>query len=182
MSIVLQSTGGGSITINEPTTASNFTQTLPASTGTVITTGSPQVGSVLQVVSANYATQTGPITTTYTDTGLSASITPKFSTSKILVMFSQSTYIAGGGTDSGGQLRILRGATAIYEMASTSIYIYNPTSGTELALFQSVNYLDSPATTSSTTYKTQGLGGNGGNFYLQLNNSPSTITLMEIAA
>ena len=39
MSIVLQSTGGGSITINEPTTASNFTQTLPASTGTVMVSG-----------------------------------------------------------------------------------------------------------------------------------------------
>jgi hypothetical protein len=39
MSIVLQSTGGGSVTINEPTTASNFTQTLPASTGTVMVSG-----------------------------------------------------------------------------------------------------------------------------------------------
>jgi hypothetical protein len=36
MSIVLQSTGGGSVSIVEPTTASNFTQTLPASTGTVM--------------------------------------------------------------------------------------------------------------------------------------------------
>jgi hypothetical protein len=39
MSIVLQSTGGGSVTINEPTTASNFTQTLPAATGTVMVSG-----------------------------------------------------------------------------------------------------------------------------------------------
>jgi hypothetical protein len=39
MSIVLQSTGGGSVTINEPTTASNFTQTLPAATGDLIITG-----------------------------------------------------------------------------------------------------------------------------------------------
>jgi hypothetical protein len=39
MSIVLQSSGGGSVTINEPTTASNFTQTLPAATGTVVLAG-----------------------------------------------------------------------------------------------------------------------------------------------
>lgn len=39
MSIVLQSTSGGSVTINEPTTASNFTQTLPAGTGTVVVSG-----------------------------------------------------------------------------------------------------------------------------------------------
>jgi hypothetical protein len=36
MSIVLQSSGGGSVTVNEPTTASNFTQTLPAATGDVL--------------------------------------------------------------------------------------------------------------------------------------------------
>jgi hypothetical protein len=39
MSIVLQSTGGGSITLNEPATASNFTQTLPAATGNVMVSG-----------------------------------------------------------------------------------------------------------------------------------------------
>jgi hypothetical protein len=39
MSIVLQSSGGGSVTINEPSTASNFTQTLPAATGDVMVSG-----------------------------------------------------------------------------------------------------------------------------------------------
>jgi hypothetical protein len=39
MSIVLQSSGGGSVTINEPATASNFTQTLPAATGDVMVSG-----------------------------------------------------------------------------------------------------------------------------------------------
>jgi hypothetical protein len=39
MSLVLQSSGGGQITIQEPTTASNFTQTLPAATGTVMVSG-----------------------------------------------------------------------------------------------------------------------------------------------
>jgi hypothetical protein len=36
MSLVLQSSGGGSVTIAEPTTASDFTQTLPAVTGNVV--------------------------------------------------------------------------------------------------------------------------------------------------
>ena len=39
MSLVLQSSGGGSITVQEPATASNFTQTLPAATGTVMVSG-----------------------------------------------------------------------------------------------------------------------------------------------
>ena len=39
MSLVLQSSGGGSVTIQEPATASNFTQTLPAATGEVMVSG-----------------------------------------------------------------------------------------------------------------------------------------------
>ena len=48
MSIVLNSSSGGSVTINEPTTASNFTQTLPASTGTVMVSGNMPAFSAYQ--------------------------------------------------------------------------------------------------------------------------------------
>jgi hypothetical protein len=52
MSIVLQSTGGGSVTINEPTTASNFTQTLPAATGDVMVSGNMPAFSAYPSASA----------------------------------------------------------------------------------------------------------------------------------
>jgi hypothetical protein len=39
MSVVLKSTGGGQVTLQEPTTASDYIQTLPASTGTVMVSG-----------------------------------------------------------------------------------------------------------------------------------------------
>ena len=48
MSLVLQSSGGGQITIQEPATASNFTQTLPAATGTVMVSGNMPAFSVYQ--------------------------------------------------------------------------------------------------------------------------------------
>jgi hypothetical protein len=57
MSIVLQSSGGGSVTIAEPTTASNFTQTLPASTGTIMVSGN------MPAFSAYRATSNQSITT-----------------------------------------------------------------------------------------------------------------------
>ena len=61
MSIVLQSSGGGQITIQEPATASNFTQTLPAATGTVMVSGNqPAFSAYLngsQTLSANTATK-----------------------------------------------------------------------------------------------------------------------------
>jgi len=164
----------------------------PLLSGTILTTGSSgqsipkaalPTGSVLQVVNATYSTQVGPVTTTYTDTGLSATITPTSSSSKILVITGQAVTLGGGGNDSGAQLRILRGATEIYATGITGIYIYNPTSGSELKVYASFNYLDSPATTSSTTYKLQGRDSTyGTNIYFQDNSSTSSITLMEIAA
>ena len=61
MAIVLQSTGGGSVSIQEPTTASNFTQTLPASTGTVMVSGAMPAFSAYanggQSISNNTATK-----------------------------------------------------------------------------------------------------------------------------
>jgi hypothetical protein len=48
MAIVLQSTGGGSVSIQEPTTAINFTQTLPAATGTVMVSGNMPAFSAYQ--------------------------------------------------------------------------------------------------------------------------------------
>jgi hypothetical protein len=139
-------------------------------------------GQVLQVVQGSYAAQVGPITTTYTDSGLSASITPKFSTSKILVMVNQALYVGGGGADSGAGLRILRGATEVFATSATTLYIYSSTLGNEIGTIYSINYLDSPATTSSTTYKTQGIGQYGANLYMQVSSNPSILTLMEIAA
>jgi len=58
MSIVLQSTGGGSVTIAEPSTASNFTATLPAATGTVMVSGNMPAFSAYNSASQSIATAT----------------------------------------------------------------------------------------------------------------------------
>jgi hypothetical protein len=58
MSLVLQSTGGGSITINEPTTASNFTQTLPAVSGQVQVQNNMPAFSYYQSVAQTLASGT----------------------------------------------------------------------------------------------------------------------------
>ena len=69
MSLVLQSTSGGSVTINEPTTASNFTQTLPAATGTVMVSGNMPAFSAY--VNTN---QTGLTTSTTVKNALNTEI------------------------------------------------------------------------------------------------------------
>jgi hypothetical protein len=124
-------------------------------------------------------------------TGLSVSITPKFSTSKILV-----SYQVCGGCDSGSNqdifVQLVRDSTAIGigttgGAANASGTIFTATS-TYITYSNSLTYLDSPATTSATTYKLQGKSWNSGTtFYINrrgLNGSfvfASTITVMEIA-
>jgi len=58
MSVILQSSGGGQITIQEPATASNFTQTLPAATGTVMVSGNQPAFSAYQSSSQTLSSAT----------------------------------------------------------------------------------------------------------------------------
>jgi hypothetical protein len=181
MSIVLVGSTSGSVTLQEPAVAGTTVLDLPAVSGTVITTGSPQSGSVLQVVNANYGTQVINNTNTYADTGLTATITPKFSTSKILVLVTQSCKKLAGNTGSGVNIKLFRNSTDlglrvfVQGYTNTSLEFYS------MAAFQ---FLDSPSTTSATTYKTQFNNDiNAAGAAVQADNAGvSTITLMEIAA
>ena len=58
MSLILNSTGGGSVTINEPTTASNFTQTLPAADGVTMVSGNMPVFGAYQSTAQTLASST----------------------------------------------------------------------------------------------------------------------------
>ena len=183
MSLVLQSSGGGSVTIQEPATASNFTQTLPASDGTILTTSSPQSGSVIQVVNATFGTVFTTNSSTYTDCGLTASITPKFSTSKILV-FVNLCGVSKATGNTAFNAKLVRNSTDILQIEG--IAGFNNTTTDNNIGSVSTSYLDSPATTSATTYKVQVQSG-ANIAVVRINNtyilgSTSTITLMEIAA
>ena len=189
MSLVLQSSGGGQITIQEPATASNFTQTLPAVSGTVITTGNIPAGSVLQVVQATYSTEATTTSTSFVDTNLTASITPTSATSKILVlvnMNAQSYVTSGNARDTGGSFKVVRNSTDIWGSNTVNFYIDGGVSATlsfNILNLWSVNYLDSPATTSATTYKVQFKAISGRTMGINSSSSAaSVITLMEIAA
>lgn len=136
-------------------------------------------GKVLQVVQATYATQVNVSTSTYTDTGLSVSITPSATTSKVLVM----AIHPGAGKDTSDtslNLKILRGATDLGTFAS----IHALTSSTATNINNlAVQYLDSPSTTSSTTYKTQ-INSSAGNtkVFTGAGGGTAVIIAMEIGA
>jgi hypothetical protein len=139
-------------------------------------------GKVLQVVSATYSTQTINSTTSYADTGLTATITPTLNTSKILCLVTQSGVYKQLGADNFCYVQLLRGASSIIEFERQGGR--TETSATNAIGAASTAYLDSPATTSATTYKTQfksELAG-GASVRVQANSSVSTITLLEIGA
>jgi len=142
-------------------------------------------GSVLQVVQGTYSTSvTTTSVGTYVNTGLTASITPKFSTSKILVLINHNGAYRTGSIYSQMDLILLRNASFANQIAVNSFWNGN-FSGLNANYGGSVSsaVLDSPATTSSTTYSTQYQisSGGGGTIGLQNGGAVSTITLMEIA-
>lgn len=144
-------------------------------------------GKILQVVSASTTTSTAVASTTYTDTSLTASITPSATSSKVLVIVTQNYYIyrSTSGFQSMG-LQLLRGATTIVDPNGN--YSMNAEIGAGvlgIQTYATIAYLDSPSSTSSLTYKTQGKVGttaNSGAVTFQNGNSPSYIILMEVGA
>lgn len=157
--------------------------TYPVATATGSATQA-SAGRVLQVVQATTTTYTSTTSGTFTDTNLSASITPSSSSSKILVLVTQSIYVDSGGADNGGATQIVRNSTGVFSASSNSFYINanGITAGTALVMYVGMNYLDSPATTSATTYKTQMRAENSSTIAAQVNSNISSIILMEIAA
>lgn len=181
--------GTGIFTLESPATNTNRTLTLPDEAGTVITTaGVPKAalpaGSVLQVVQATYSTYTTTTSTSFQDSGLSASITPTSSSSKVLVLVT--CFVGKFDADYGVNVRLVRDSTAISTFVNGAAQ--NDSSTRNMNIGVSHNYVDSPATTSSTTYKIQFCndGGASGsvafNWYFNSQTTTSTLTLMEIAA
>jgi hypothetical protein len=146
---------------------------------------SPQTGSVLQVVSFNYSVDTSTTSNSvWSDTGITATITPISTSNKILILISNPAYTASGTVNCGGQFQLLRNSTVIYSTGLNSLYINAVgVAGTQVNSQQGINYLDSPATTSATTYKLQQMSYfSGRTFGSQVNNATSSIMLLEIAA
>ena len=173
----------GSITSAAFATAAN---TIPRSSMTS--------GAVLQVVqtvkSDTFSTTSGTLTDI---TGMSVTITPTSATSKILIQY----FIGqiGPGTDEALGIALLRGSTVIGAGTTAGSRILTSTASVyvnDRGAPQAFCFLDSPATTSSTTYKLQIYVNNGNTVHVNRSSTDtdsttyartaSSITVMEIAA
>ena len=146
-------------------------------------------GGVIQVVSMDLVSTTSTTSTSYVDaSSFFQEITPKFSTSKILVIMScRVNSTSGSNVNTRSSIRISRGSTPI---ANHFVGHFIGNSGTN----DSNNYesvcmvnLDNPATTSATTYKvemasdnsacTTSISGGAGD-----GSHRSSLTLIEVSA
>jgi hypothetical protein len=181
-------TGTGVFTLESPATNTDRVIVLPDEAGTVLTTaGVPASampsGSVIQVIQSQIAGSVGTSSTSFVTSGLSASITPTSTSNKVLVLLN-------GGGQYGGTSGIKNNHTTIYrggvnlgsgsEISLERLYLND---GTETAVPHSASILDSPNTTSSTTYTAYFKAANGNAIYFNVGGDSGvvTLTLMEIA-
>ena len=141
-----------------------------------ITSAILPAGSVLQVLSTTQGAYATSTSSTYVDTGISQTITPSSTSSKIFVLIS--ACIGNANSAKNNNVRIMRDST---ELVSFSRVMFNGAGHSSAQ--QIFTYLDSPSTTSAVSYKLQMMTDSG---TLRLNDSSgdsstSVITLMEIA-
>lgn len=179
MPLRLNGSTSGYSQLDAPAIAGDQTFTLPGTGGTIDRLN--RAGNILQVVSATTSTLVTNNTSTYADTGLTASITPTSSSSKVLVLVSQNgLFKSVNNAASGVNIKLFRGAT---ELALAGAVGYTGTLLNVYSSSVSFCYLDDPGTTSATTYKTQFANyTNAVGVGVQDISSKSTITLMEVAA
>jgi hypothetical protein len=140
----------------------------------------PVSGKVLQVVGAFQSTEVASSSTSYADTNLTATITPTSATSKILVLFSQPIGRSDGNSNQAVLLRLFRGATQLgntFNLLKEGNFNFG-------SCVASSAYLDSPATTSATIYKTTFANSVSAGTDVTVNHlgATSTMTLLEIGA
>jgi hypothetical protein len=137
-------------------------------------------GKVLQVVQGTTTSSTTSSSTSYVAiVNLTASITPSSSSSKVLILVNSHIYTSGPNVEAA--ITIYRNGSDLSTGGTGFTDAY--TGGSDLIVPFSMMYLDSPATTSSTTYaayfkRTQGTTSMVAN----LRGCLSSVILMEIAA
>ena len=139
-------------------------------------------GKIAQVVSSVITTSSSSSSTSFVDvSGFSLSITPTNASSKILVLIA-GCFGADYTGDNSGQfsIQLVRNSTSIFSPNRNNWW---ETTGSAYRVFQStvpLTYLDSPATTSATTYKLQFRNQFGGTVNCNNYSNSSTITLLEV--
>lgn len=155
--------------------ASGSTLDVTNATGTLPSAQLP-AGSILQVLDTTTITQASTTSTSYQASGLSVSITPSSTSSKILLQYS----VAIDTSADGCHTTIFQDSTNVADGAYTSVATFLDIPGRNIQTVGS-SFLDSPATTSAITYTVQFRSAGGGNVLLRNELSRGRLIVMEVA-
>ncbi len=196
--------GGGSFSLQAPSSSSNTrVMTLPdTADGTILTTTNPKTGNIIQVKQAYKTDIFSSTSGTFVDvTGLSLTITPSSTSSKVLirydVLLSGQSWTKGTvqlglffSSDGGSSFNIIgngTGGSSDHNVNSVQQLYSNGDSNTEANISGvSLEYLHSPSSTAALQYKLQArIETDGGNFKINAQahskNGASSMTVMEVA-
>ena len=182
VAIVGDPSGTGTFTISAPNGNTDRTLVLPDEAGTVLTSaGVPAsampAGSVIQVVQDQFSDAYSTTSTGGTQFR-AVSITPTSASSKILVLTSFMCRVVNpGGGNCYIRIQAFRNGTMYWD-GYPVVGNYN---STDIRGVASINYLDSPATTSAVSYTFNYDATYAGTVYINATTAPSMITLLEIA-
>jgi len=175
--------GGGSFSLQAPSSsANNRVFTLPDSADATLLTSTASLGKILQTVRAETQARTtaSSNTGTFYTTALTADITPSATSSKVFVLASGNYYTTNTTT---AGLSLFRGSTNLGHSTHGLAYVGGHASSYGA---WTIHYLDSPNTTSATTYSfrlSRVFGSDA--VYAPVgdpNYSPAQIFLAEVAA
>ena len=199
-------TGGGSVSLEAPsstTSNADIELKLPVADGSAgqfmktdgsgnLSFGAAGGGKVVKTVHNAAGSQTTIASTTFTDTGGTATITPASSSNKILVFISQTLQFSRSNTSATGGLRIVRLISGGSDHTVYDIPRSGGTLGVNIAGYGATisfrgqicaNAEDTPNTTNPITYRVQiaaGTTSDSGQAIANLNNVPCQITLVEV--
>ena len=134
-------------------------------------------GKVLQVVNAKLETEESTTSTSLVSTSLAASITPSSSSNKVLILINAAAYINTSAKYY--YATIYRGST---DLSANNNFSSLRSNASAVGSAMSLNFLDSPSTTSATTYTYYHKVDSPASGYLAINGYTSTISLLEIEA
>jgi len=134
-------------------------------------------GKVLQVVAGTHATEVSSSDSSYVTTNIDASITPSATSSKVLIIANTSGRTTNGNAN--GNYTVKRGSTDLDSTGNGFARVRDSDGG--IFVNAPIVHLDSPSTTSSTTY-TMFMKASGGSVFSCVSDSPASIILMEIGA
>ena len=179
MALVIKGSSSGQITLDVPSASGTNTLVIPAESGNILTNDT--TGTIVQVISATDSGNRTRASTSFGTLTLNAAITPVNSSNKILCLFSGVIEVTDGGR---AQLCLSRaisgGATTELLGGSASLMREQDTSNHNVGAH--FTFVDSPSTTSATTYTLHGKTENGNTLTLVGGGAISTLTLLEVVA